>query len=90
MNTFDFYTVTATASRVRDLIAAGIDRAKCRQFNTGKVRVYGARAFPILAWEAKVGYVDVVDANCRQTLEAMKAKYTCAGVTVTSYYNARD
>ena len=89
-NQFDFYTVEAYASRVGDLIRAGIPRTSCHQRNTGKWRVYGHKSFPIKRWEAIIGYADVCADNCREQLAELESKHKGDGVRIHTRYHAMD
>lgn len=89
MNTFDFYTVTVSASRVSDLKAVGIDRAKCRKVANG-FKAYGRRMFPVYRWDAVVENIDVCESDARAVVAAAIAKYTTATTTASSYYHCRD
>jgi hypothetical protein len=89
-NQFDFYTVEAYASRVGDLVRAGIPRASCHKRYTGKHRVYGRKTFPITRWEAVVGYVDVCADNSREQLAEMESQHKSDGVRIHARYHAMD
>ena len=89
MNTFDFYTVTVSASRVSDLKALGIDRSKCRQVRDG-FKSYGRRSYPVYRWDAVVANIDVVLPGARDIVADAVAKFTTATTTARSYYHARD
>lgn len=90
MNQFDFYTVYAIADRVGDLVRAGVDRARCSKYRTGKYRVVGKATYPITRWEATIGFVDVADPDCRTKLAALEAKHKGDGVRIHSHYVTRD
>lgn len=89
MNTFDFYTVTVSASRVSDLKALGIDRSKCRQVRDG-FKSYGRRSYPLYRWDAVVANIDVCEADARKVVDDAVSKFTTATTTARSYYHARD
>ena len=89
MNTFDFYTVTVSASRVSDLKALGIDRSKCHQVRDG-FKSYGRRSYPVYRWDAVVANIDVCEADARKVVDDAVAKFTTATTTARSYYHARD
>ena len=89
MNTFDFYTVTVSASRVSDLKALGIDRSKCHQVRDG-FKSYGRRSYPVYRWEAVVANIDVILPGAREIVANAVSNFTTATTTARSYYHARD
>lgn len=86
---FDFYTVEVSASTLKPMLAAGIERSKCSRRRTKKYRVYGRATYPIYRWEATVGFVDVgQDASAQ--LAAIESRYQAEGVTVRVIFHPRD
>ena len=86
MNYYDFYAVTATSVRKRDLAGIPADRitTETRWVN------YGRRSYPRRAYVGAVTYVEATDGRAAVDAAEAAARVRFPNATVTSAYHARD
>jgi len=84
LNQFDFYSIKATCSTIRPLLAAGIARNNIHREKVGQV-TYGRRAFPKYRYTASVGFTEA-----NGSPDEVAAPWRAKGLDTHIQYHCRD
>ena len=89
MNTFDFYVIEARGPRKQDFLRAGVPEGQLTREFVGRT-LYGRRSFPRYEWRARLGYVDVPEADSSQKADAIASQWAQKGLRTSVRYHAAD